>query len=194
MPRRALLPLALSSLLLAAAPATAGHGQRHHRHHAHSRVGACSSSHAIVRKATVRRARDATLCLLNRVRTRHGLRPLRLEPKLAKVARRHSRDMVRHRYFSHNSRNGATPFQRILRAHYAPPRSSWYLGENIGWGGAGRGAPIALVRMWMHSAGHRANILSGRFRDIGIGIAPGTPAPGGHLRGATYTTDFGSHS
>ena len=44
----------------------------------------------------------------------------------------------------------------------------------------------------MHSPGHRANILNGGFRDIGIGIATGAPV---HLRGAangaTYTTDFG---
>lgn len=191
--RRALLPFALFALLLlATAPANArDHRHRHqHRHH----VGACSASHAPVRGATVARARDATLCLLNRVRSRHGLRPLRLNHKLARVARLHSRDMVRRRYFDHNSLNGATPFQRIMRTHYVPPNSSWSLGENIGWGGGGRADPAALVRMWMHSAGHRANILSGSFRDIGIGIAPGTPTRGGHRRGATYTTDFGFHS
>ncbi|MEA2391126.1 MAG: hypothetical protein QOK31_1235, partial [Solirubrobacteraceae bacterium] len=37
--------------------------------------------------------------------------------------------------------------------------------------------------------GHRANILRGSFREIGIGIALGTPAGGS---GATYTTDFGA--
>ena len=41
----------------------------------------------------------------------------------------------------------------------------------------------------MNSPGHRANILSGSFRAIGIGIAAGTPYGGGG--GATYTTDFG---
>jgi uncharacterized protein YkwD len=45
----------------------------------------------------------------------------------------------------------------------------------------------------MHSPPHRANVLSRHFRDIGIGIAPGTPQHGRHS-GATYTTDFGSHS
>ena len=193
MPRRRALPTfaLLGLLLLTAAPASARtHPRRHNRVH---HVGACSSSHAPVRHATVRRARDATLCLLNRVRSRHGLRPLRLNRKLARVARLHSRDMVRHHYFDHNSPGGVTPFQRILRTHYVPPRSSWFLGENIGWGGGGRGDPAALVRMWMHSPGHRANILSRSFRDIGIGIAPGTPTRS-HMRGATYTTDFGEHS
>ena len=42
----------------------------------------------------------------------------------------------------------------------------------------------------MHSAGHRANILSGSFREIGIGIAAGAPRPGGGS-GGTYATEFG---
>jgi uncharacterized protein YkwD len=191
MPRRVLPPLAvLVSLLLAAAPAPA----RHHHHRVHRHVGACTSSHAPVRRATVARARNATLCLLNRVRTRYGLRPLRLNHKLARVARLHSRDMARRGYFDHDSLNGATPFQRILRTHYVPPNTSWSLGENIGWGGGGHADPAALVRMWMHSSGHRANILSRSFRDVGIGIAPGTPLRADRRSGATYTTDFGFHS
>jgi uncharacterized protein YkwD len=40
----------------------------------------------------------------------------------------------------------------------------------------------------MHSPGHRSNMLRPSFRDIGIGIAMGTPFGGS---GATYTTDFG---
>jgi uncharacterized protein YkwD len=44
--------------------------------------------------------------------------------------------------------------------------------------------------MWMQSPGHRANILNGRFHEIGVGLVAGAPVPG--VRGAgTYTTDFG---
>jgi uncharacterized protein YkwD len=183
--RIALLVLALSVLALCAAAAGASPGP--HRH----ALGACSASHAQVRAATVRRSRDATLCLLNRVRARHGLPPLRLNAKLARAARRHSRDMVRHRYFAHDSRDGRSPFERMRATHYVPRNRSWWLGENIAWGGGALGEPAAIVRAWMHSPPHRANILSRRFRDIGIGIAPGAPTGG---RGATYTTDFGRHS
>ena len=42
----------------------------------------------------------------------------------------------------------------------------------------------------MHSPGHRANILSTQFKDIGIGVARGAPQAGQH-DSATYTTDFG---
>lgn len=183
-PLLALLTFTLAALLIPAGSA----GARHHDRHA---VGACSASHAAVRAATIRRARNATLCLLNRVRARHGLRPFHLNPKLSRAARRHSRDMVRHRYFAHNSLNGRSPFDRMRATHYVPHNASWWLGENIGWGSGSLAQPASLVRAWMHSPPHRANILSGHFRDIGIGIVPGAPVGGG---GATYTTDFGRHS
>jgi uncharacterized protein YkwD len=50
------------------------------------------------------------------------------------------------------------------------------------------GTPAAMVDAWMHSPGHRLNLLHRSFRDVGIGIVAGTPTGGG---GATYTTDFG---
>jgi uncharacterized protein YkwD len=163
-------------------------------------VGACSSAHVSVERSTVRQARSATLCLLNRIRAHDGLRALRLNPKLSHVARVHSSDMVRRGYFAHNSPNGRTPFQRILGTRYVPRNASWWLGENIGWGSSSLADPAALVGMWMHSPPHRANILNGHFREIGIGIAVGTPVHGAHASrgggpaGATYTTDFGFHS
>jgi uncharacterized protein YkwD len=183
-PLLALLVWVAAALLVPAGSAAA------HRHVRHA-MGACSASHATVRAATIRRARDATLCLLNRVRAEHGVPPLHPNAKLSNAARRHSRDMVRHRYFAHDSRNGRSPFERMLALHYVPRHASWWLGENIGWGSGSLAEPIAMVRAWMHSPPHRANILSRHFHDIGIGIAPGAPVGGG---GATYTTDFGRHS
>jgi uncharacterized protein YkwD len=168
----------LAALLVPAAPAGAT-------------PGACAASHTAVRKRTLRQARDATLCLLNRIRAQHGLPPLRLNAKLSSAARRHSRDMVRRRYFGHDSLNGRSPFDRMRATHYVPRNASWWLGENIGWGSGSLAQPAALVRAWMQSPPHRANILNRHFRDIGVGIVPGAPVGGG---GATYTTDFGEHS
>lgn len=179
-PARARALLAALLVLLALAPSAAA-----------ARPGACGAAHVVVRAATVREARDATLCLLNRVRAQYRLPPLRLNARLSRAAAGHSRDMVRHRYFAHDSRNGRSPFARMFAAHYVPQRSSWWLGENIGWGSGTLAQPIAMVRAWMHSPPHRANILSRHFRDVGIGIAPGAPVGGS---GATYTTDFGWHS
>lgn len=97
--------------------------------------------------------------------------------------------MVASQFFSHVSPGGSTLTVRVRKTAYLNGTSSWSLGENLAWGSRGRASPRAIVNAWMNSPGHRANILSRQFRDIGIGIAIGTPA--GFENGATYTTDFG---
>jgi uncharacterized protein YkwD len=152
---------------------------------------ACESASAIPAKKTQRAAVRATLCKLNAARERHDLKPLKLNRRLSNAARRHSRDMVRRGYFAHDSPGGATVVDRIRRSGYLRGASSWTVGENLAWGTRKRSTPRAITKGWMNSAGHRANILSPSFRDIGIGVALGAPgATGGPA--ATYTTDFGS--
>ena len=124
---------------------------------------------------------QATLCLLNTQRAKHHLPPLRENTKLDRAARGHSHAMVNHHYFDHGDFVG-----RIHRAGYG----GYTLGENIAWGSLQYSTPQSIVDLWMHSPGHRANILRAKFRDIGIGIADGAPERG--VGGAaTYTTDFG---
>ena len=101
--------------------------------------------------------------------------------------------MVARNYFDHTSPGGETLLDRIKASSYLPPRAGYILGENIALGTMQLATPAAIVASWMASPGHRANILNGGFRDIGIGIATGAPVPlGGAAGGATYTTDFGS--
>jgi uncharacterized protein YkwD len=134
-------------------------------------------------------ARAATLCLLNRERAARGRRALRLSARLTTAAQAHSADMVAHRYFAHESRDGTGFGARIAHTGWTRHRRRWAVGENIGYGTGGLDTPRAIVAAWMRSAGHRANILDGRFRQIGVGIASGTPDGDA---GATYSTDFGS--
>lgn len=141
-----------------------------------------------------RAAHRATLCLLNQERAAHGLRPLRANGALASAASGHSHDMVRRSFFDHTAPGNVTFIDRIRRARYSP-RGSWSVGENIAWGSGSLAEPASIVANWMRSPGHRANILDGRFRSIGLGIARGVPidASAAMARsGATYTTDFGS--
>jgi uncharacterized protein YkwD len=49
-----------------------------------------------------------------------------------------------------------------------------------------------IMQMWMHSPGHRANILNGSFREVGIGVAYDAPVRNGGRPAATYATDFGA--
>jgi uncharacterized protein YkwD len=135
-------------------------------------------------------ARHATLCLLNRQRAGHGLRSLRSRGSLRSAATSYSWQMVRENFFDHVSPDGRTLTDRVKATRYL--RGQWprfSLAENIGYGDGPLGTPRSIVAAWMRSAGHRANILDGRYRDIGLGIVPGMPGRNGV--GATYTTDFG---
>ena len=132
--------------------------------------------------------RHATLCLLNRQRRRHHLRGLRAQRSLTAVAGRYAHAMVDGRFFSHVSPGGSTMLQRIRSTHYLHGARGWALGENLAWGAGRAATPGQIVRAWMRSPGHRANILNRSFREIGIGVALGTPAS---RAGATYTTEFG---
>jgi|SRR5918996_4388079 uncharacterized protein YkwD len=152
---------------------------------------ACRNAGATPENATQRTLVRATLCVLNAKRASHDLNALRLNRRLSTAARRHSRAMVRERFFSHDSPNGASFVDRIRATGYLEGAQSWRLGENIAYGSGSRATTRSIARAWMNSPGHRANILSEAFREIGIGIASGTPVG---TSGATYTTDFGRRS
>ncbi len=151
---------------------------------------ACRGAHLQPTAATLSTARSATLCLLNAQRAAHGLRPLRPERRLQAAATAYSRLMVRHRFFDHTTPAGTPLERRVARSGY---RRWSTVAENIGWGAGSLSTPATVVAAWMRSPGHRANILSPRLRQVGVGIALGAPVPVGRgLRSATYTTDFGA--
>ena len=175
--RLALAAAASAAALLVAAPGAS--------------AGPCAGAGASPGVAPSSVVSGATLCLLNLERASHGLRRVRLNRKLSKAARRHAEDMVRHRYFAHDSRSGADFVSRIRRAGYLRKARYWTVGENLAWGDGNRATPASIVDAWMNSPEHRANILDPAFRDIGVWIAPGAPesyqAPAG-----TYATEFGA--
>jgi uncharacterized protein YkwD len=133
----------------------------------------------------------ATRCLLNAQRRRHGRRPLRQNRRLELAATRHARDMAENNYFSHDSIGGNSFLDRIRRVDYLPRYRGWTVGENLAWGSEQLSTPKEIVRAWMHSPAHKANILNPRFREIGIGIVDGAPV-GGASNAATYATEFGA--
>src|SRR4051812_43603428 len=153
-----------------------------------SDAAGCAGAARVPSAVGARTASHTTLCLLNRQRRVHGLRALRLDAKLSRAAGGHAHDMVSRHFFAHNSLDGTSFGTRIKRTGWTRSRRSWTIAENIGWGGGSRATPRAMVSAWMHSAGHRAHILSRSYRMIGIGIANGAPTGGS---GATYATDFG---
>jgi uncharacterized protein YkwD len=181
--RLALATLAAASLLLAIAAVRAAPGLAR---------GGCAGAGATPGQQSLGKMRRETLCLLNRIRRAHGLRPLHSDRKLRKAAQGHSIDMVRRDYFSHDSPGGGSMQTRIGGSGYLAGARSFLFGEVIGGGTARGGSPKAIARAWMHSPPHRAAILTGRFRDLGVGIIHGFPGNG--RRGATFTVDFGART
>jgi uncharacterized protein YkwD len=139
----------------------------------------------------LQRTRDLTLCLLNEQRAGHGLAALRSEARLELAAQRYVGKMVDRRFFDHVDPDGLGPQDRILMAGY-PATNAW-TGENLAYGTGPEGSPAEIVDHWMHSPGHRENILRGAFTEIGIGVAFDVPKqePAGTDPGATYSTSFG---
>ncbi len=102
--------------------------------------------------------------LVNIERQKGGLKPLVASSLLGKGARAKSQDMVNEGYFGHTSPKYGSPFNmmKLFGIHYTSA------GENIA---SGQRTPEAVVRAWMNSPGHRANIMSTRYGKIGVGYA-----------------------
>jgi uncharacterized protein YkwD len=134
----------------------------------------------------------ATLCLLNGERADAGLAPLQADAKLSAASRGHSQDMVDRQYFDHGEPGGRDLVARVRAVGFIDPKQGWMVGENIAWGSGTLSTPASIVAAWMASPGHRENLLNRDYREIGIGIVPGSPRARDLAGAATYTTDFGT--
>src|SRR5687768_6542093 len=103
--------------------------------------------------------------LVNQARAQNGLGPLWENGALTNVAEGYALYMATANFFSHTGLDGSSLSSRATAGGY----TSWtWLGENIA---AGQTTPDAVFQAWMNSPGHRANILSDKAREIGIGHA-----------------------
>jgi uncharacterized protein YkwD len=88
--------------------------------------------------------------------------PLVWNNLLAKAAYDHSKDMNQNNYFSHTSKDGRNPAQRISAVGY-----NWTsYGENIAWGYP---SEEAVIDGWRKSEGHCKNMMSSNFTEMGVG-------------------------
>ena len=119
------------------------------------------------------------LAAVNATRATYGLQPLHLDSTLQTAARAHSIDMLRHDYFAHGNFAG-----RMVAFHVHGPTA----GENLAWGSGAYGRAGTIVREWLASPEHRANLLRPGYARIGIGLVRGSFLGNG---GATVVTaDF----
>jgi uncharacterized protein YkwD len=147
----------------------------------------CAGSDLAPSESAQPAAAAAVVCLLNAERTQRNLAPLRDSAPLRAAAGRYARLMVAGGFFDHVSPTGSTLRARIAGIGYMKP-TGCAIGENIATGSGELSAPAAIVAAWMASPGHRRNILTRKFRDVGIGVANGMAGEG---KGATYVADFG---
>lgn len=183
LPKALLLALALAGVLLAlsSGPADAATTTVNNTVASTATVRTCDGGTARL-KAEEKRVLD----LHNATRKKHGLRSLCMDPELTRAARAHSKEMIGKGYFRHESFDGETVGARLKRFGY-----DWYTsGENIAWGTGSMSRPDDRFKGWMESPGHRANILNGAFREVGVGTASGDPKKAD--KQVMYTVDFGS--
>ncbi len=105
---------------------------------------------------------NQVLSLVNAERSKQGLRSLTLNWELSRVAKIKSQDMATNNYFSHQSPTYGSPFD-MMKKFGISYRAA---GENIA---CGQTTAQQVMRDWMNSSGHRANILSSNFTQLGVG-------------------------
>lgn len=105
---------------------------------------------------------QAMFNLVNQARKQNGVGALAINMELVKMARVKAQDMVTNNYFSHQSPTYGSPFD-MMKSFGITYRAA---GENLAANSAVDSAHTAL----MNSAGHRANILSTSYTQVGIGI------------------------
>jgi len=98
--------------------------------------------------------------------------PLSLDAQLTHAASAHAQDMARHGFLDHRGRDGSSPADRADRAGY-----KWRsVGENVA---SGQTTPEHVVRDWLRSPEHCANIMDPRFTEMGLAYAVNAASEGG---------------
>jgi uncharacterized protein YkwD len=132
------------------------------------------------------------LAAVNTFRAAHHLAPLRESRALDHSARQHSLEMGRDGYFGHASADGTVFWRRIKQYYGSRNHTFWSVGENLLWAAPSVGAKQALA-LWIASPEHLRNLLTPRWREIGISAVHVSSAPG-VFQGkpvTIVTTDFG---
>jgi uncharacterized protein YkwD len=109
---------------------------------------------------------ELILALTNEERDEAGVQPLTMHSQLREAAQKYAELMCTKEELGH-----AVDGQ-IVRMRLAAVGYKWSTyGENVAWNKTGRPDAQRVMNQWMGSPGHRRNILNGRFKEIGIGVA-----------------------
>jgi uncharacterized protein YkwD len=150
---------------------------------------ACPGGRVSAASQTAEQARAGVICLINKKRARNHVKPVHEHPLLDSAAQTHTDAMTAENFFSHEG--DGTPESRAANAGYTAGAHAWGVGEDLFWGAASLSTPSATVNAWMHSAEHRAVLLSKRYHQVGVGVDQGSPAGADTGLTGTYTAVFG---
>jgi uncharacterized protein YkwD len=135
-------------------------------------------------------AQEAAMeCMINYARHQAGLGKLHDMGKLDGSSTNKAGDILRCNQFSHEACGRGFLFW-FRRSGYIPSHC-WWAGENLAWGTGGLGSVRSVMRAWMHSPPHRANILSPEYDQFGVSLRVGglSGATAAHL----WVNHFGAH-
>lgn len=110
-------------------------------------------------------------CMTNFARGRAGLSALVDVPLLDRSAEHKSGDVLRCDSFSHEA--CGRDFTYWMRRFGALHGGCTGAAENLAWGIGGYATVRSIFTVWIHSTGHRENILGG-YDSIGVGLRIGT--------------------
>jgi hypothetical protein len=108
------------------------------------------------------------LALINSARAADGLHPYAISAALRSAAQRHSEDMAATGRIDHTGSDGSSSTQRILEAGYGVYEFGLVASQNIYGGTGGAQAPFDE---WLSQPGARSNLMSSKYREVGIGYA-----------------------
>lgn len=111
-------------------------------------------------------------CLVNYARRQAGLPRLAATGKLNGAADRKAADILRCNQFSHEA-CGRDFLHWFRRAGYLGGRC-WWAGENLAWGTESLGSARSVMKAWLRSPSHRANILGSDYNQFGISLRAGS--------------------
>jgi uncharacterized protein YkwD len=156
-------------------------------------AASCRGANLRPSASDARAVEAATLCLIDQVRLGYRLPPLRANRELGAVASSQVSSMVRWNYFADVRPSGQTPMTLVSATRYPAHAAGVAVGQNIAWGAGRNATPARIVAAWMASPPHREIILSGEFRDAGVGVTPAVPSVLSAARhGAVYAIELGA--
>jgi uncharacterized protein YkwD len=126
--------------------------------------------------SSVASVRGAIACLLDAARAEQQLPALHRDARLASAAQRFAAALDINKPLTHTGKGGTTPLDRIAAAGYGG--GTFTAAETLGRARGALATPAQRVRVWLRSASIKKLLLSGKYRDVGVGVA---------VRGGTTT-------